>query len=543
MKDFIMQHCKIIKAVSFFLVIIFCAAATGAHAVETGEILELTPSPVQDLKREFRTWSLDYRELSLFEGKLNISWLTKTPTNSVIVRAYSNESAGDLPWKLKLISPVFDINLDGAPNGPINVTVKYAKANNYFKQLYYFDNQSLSWKALPSTDVPEESLIRAVIKEPQVRIAVFVNEEVLTVGKASWYAYKPGMFCASPDFPKGSRLRVTNTETGKSIEVTVNDWGPERKLHPDRVVDLSKEAFKEIAPLGQGVAKVSVSPIDITPDRYGRVLGVKEEAVASQPKLTAREAIVFNEDTGKTLLSKNSGHVVPIASLTKIVAAAVYLKHQPDLNLKVDYQDRDAKFNGLYAPLSEAALINFKNNDRMLAKDMLYAALVASANNAVESLVRVSGLSREQFVEEMNALVKSWGALDTRFTEPSGLSAKNVSSAKDYAIITREAFKDPAVKEATTTAKYTIKFLNRPATKTITNTNQLIVDQAQENLKLAQLGINGSKTGYTKEAGYCLMTRVKSVNGQFTIVTFGAPSRETSFSEMMDLIKYAYLKS
>jgi hypothetical protein len=80
-------------------------------------------------------------------------------------------------------------------------------------------------------------------------------------GSASWYKYKDCRCAASPDFPKGTRVRVTSQLTGKYTVVRINDWGPERNIFPERVIDLDAVAFKEFAPLGAGVIRVSVEPI------------------------------------------------------------------------------------------------------------------------------------------------------------------------------------------------------------------------------------------------------------------------------------------
>ena len=83
----------------------------------------------------------------------------------------------------------------------------------------------------------------------------------------------------------------------------------------------------------------------------------------------------------------------------------------------------------------------------MTVEDLLYSTLVGSANNTAESLVRASGLSRAEFVARMNSMAKELGAYNTRFVEPSGLSPDNVSSAYDYAIISREIFKNSLIEK------------------------------------------------------------------------------------------------
>ncbi len=81
-------------------------------------------------------------------------------------------------------------------------------------------------------------------------------------GRASWYGYKGCNCAASPDFPKGSYVKVTSLkDPKKSVVVRINDYGPDRKIFPERVIDLDKVAFKKLAGLGSGVIDVKVEPL------------------------------------------------------------------------------------------------------------------------------------------------------------------------------------------------------------------------------------------------------------------------------------------
>lgn len=80
-------------------------------------------------------------------------------------------------------------------------------------------------------------------------------------GGASWYAFKGGMFAASTTIPKGKYAKVTKVDSGTSIIVQINDYGPHAGIHPDRVIDLDAVAFKKLAPLGKGVIQVKVEEI------------------------------------------------------------------------------------------------------------------------------------------------------------------------------------------------------------------------------------------------------------------------------------------
>jgi|GEM_PF-167913 len=450
----------------------------------------------------------------------------------------------ELPWNQKKISEIYSYqvadNTALDKSKPMVVKIAYQAGNKQFKQVYLYNSVKKTWQALPTTDYPQDNLVKAIVKDSQAIVAVFAKPGTLTVGKASWYKYKGGDFAASPDFPKGSKLRVTNNANGKSVEVIVNDWGPERDKHPDRAIDLDKVAFAKIASTGDGIINVTVSPIQIAPDTNGRTLGVKADGLGNLPILVSKSVMVINDNDNEVWLDKNSNQTRPIASLTKVVAMSVYLSLQPDLDRELIYKTDDEKMNYRYCQPWESAKVNIKDNTKLSARDLFNSALVGSANNAVESLVRQSGLSRDSFIAKMNETAKQWGAVNTNFVEPSGLSNKNVSSAKDYALMIREAMKNEIIAKASVQASYV--FTAGGVKHNLKNTNKLIVQQAQANLKAENYPIIASKTGFLNEAGYCLMTRVRQADQSFTIVSLGAPTREASFNEMADLINYLKFK-
>ena len=174
-----------------------------------------------------------------------------------------------------------------------------------------------------------------------------------------------------------------------------------------------------------------------------------------------------------------------------------------------------------------------KEGDKITIRDLLYSSLVGSTNNTVETLVRVSGLKRAEFINRMNKTVKKWGTKNTNFVEPTGLSSKNVSSSLDYAIITKEAFKDGNLAKLASTAVYTVKINN--VKKTIKNTNSLVGSKTYD--------VIGSKTGFTNEAGNCLMTRVELKNKKNIIaVVLGNELKKDSTADVEKLIEYASWK-
>lgn len=130
------------------------------------------------------------------------------------------------------------------------------------RRIYYYNGVKSQWEELPSEDRPDEGSVRALIHLPYARLAIFEDEETSETGKASWYAYKGCDCAASPDYPKGTELLVTRLDdTTKQVVVTVNDYGPDRSVHPDRVIDLDSVAFKQLGYLWEGILFVSVTPI------------------------------------------------------------------------------------------------------------------------------------------------------------------------------------------------------------------------------------------------------------------------------------------
>lgn len=113
-------------------------------------------------------------------------------------------------------------------------------------------------------EIDRKIVSRTIINPPANRIEKHgrkLDVEATEYGRGSWYAYKGCLCAAHPFFPKGSFLRVTNQENGKSVIITVNDFGPNQTIHPDRLIDLDAEAFKLLAPLGQGTIQVKVEKL------------------------------------------------------------------------------------------------------------------------------------------------------------------------------------------------------------------------------------------------------------------------------------------
>ena len=514
--------------------LIFFLLLNQAIAEEQIELQEESLNKNFSIRLDKATIAKGYT-VSAFNDDIKLSLVPGILSEDTLVDVVELNEVMPEPWNIDMLSKIYQfefLNKNAYDNHkPFYIQISYEEESDRHKQAFYYDKNYEAWKPLPTKDHPEDRFVRTLIHLPYARIAVFSYPEVMGVGRASWYAYKPGNFAASPDFPKGSKLRVTNLDNDKFVDVIINDYGPDRFLHPDRVIDLEKNAFARLDSIGAGMLDVKVEPLYIAPNPDGTILGITEAGALEKPTINLKAGILMNERTGEILWEKNSSSTLPLASLTKMVAMKVFLDEKPSLNKVISYSIKDEEYNHEYCKPWESAKLQVEDGETMTIEDMVYASLVGSANNAVETLVRVSGLERGNFIKLMNESVKKWGASTTIFVEPTGLSPDNLSSAKDYAIITKEVLKHPIIQKASTMEKYEFTTINTEDFHRLRNTNKII--------NTDKFHINGSKTGYLDEAGYCLMTRIDTGNGLNLItVTFGAQTRDQSFNETTDLMQY-----
>jgi hypothetical protein len=123
------------------------------------------------------------------------------------------------------------------------------------------NNANEDWEELPSYTDYEKGIVWAKAGSFRGEVQITENHGIMEVGVASWYKYKDCDCAASPDFKKGTKVKVTNLKNGKSIVLRINDWGPERDKFPDRVIDLDVTAFKKLANKRGGLIHVRVEKL------------------------------------------------------------------------------------------------------------------------------------------------------------------------------------------------------------------------------------------------------------------------------------------
>lgn len=218
--------------------------------------------------------------------------------------------------------------------------------------------------------------------------------------------------------------------------------------------------------------------------------------------LKSSVALVIDQETNEVLFSKNEQAVLPIASLTKLMTGLIIseAKLPMDEVLTITQADVDTE---------KGSTSRLKVGTQLPRREMLHLALMSSENRAASALGRTYPGGLQTFVGLMNAKARQLGMLDTHYVEPTGLSSKNQSSAKDLALLVNQASEDAMLREFSTTPGRQVAVGRQ--TLQYNNTNRLVKSPAWD--------IGVQKTGYISEAGQCLVMQAK-VSGRKLIMVF-----------------------
>ena len=225
---------------------------------------------------------------------------------------------------------------------------------------------------------------------------------------------------------------------------------------------------------------------------FGDVAGLHRAPDALALKSSV--AFVIDQDTKEVLLHKNELAVLPIASLTKLMTGVLI----SEARLPMDDVD-----------MEKGSRSRLTVGTRLSRGELLHLALMSSENRAAYALGRTFPGGMPHFVSLMNAKAAELGMAATSYVEPTGLSSKNQSSAKDLATLVNYAYADPTLREYSTSPGHQVEVGRR--TLQFNNTNRLV--------KNPDWDIGLQKTGYISEAGQCLVMQVK-VAGRKIIMVF-----------------------
>lgn len=209
--------------------------------------------------------------------------------------------------------------------------------------------------------------------------------------------------------------------------------------------------------------------------------------------LYSNAALVFDHQTGATLFQKNANAIHSIASLTKLMTAIVVLDSglALDATIRVENDDID---------LERGSRSKMRIGEILARRDMLRLALMSSENRAASALARTHHGGRDAFVAAMNRRAAQIGMSSTWFVDSSGLSSRNVSTARDMAKLVAAAAKYELIRDYSTTPQVSLTRLDSGTQINYVNTNLLLRHDTGWDINL-------SKTGYLNEAGYCLVLR------------------------------------
>ena len=252
----------------------------------------------------------------------------------------------------------------------------------------------------------------------------------------------------------------------------------------------------------------------------GRALGSITACGAEPPEISAKAAVVISADTGEVIYAHNAAEKLPMASTTKIMTTLLCLES-----------------GGLYDEFTvdseaikvEGSSMGLREGDTVTKYALCCGMLLPSGNDAANAAaVKISG-SIEKFAELMNKRAREMGLSKTYFVTPSGLEGEgHGSSAADMALLAREALKNDIFREICSQTSLKLRFGDPPYERWLKNTNRL--------LTMCD-GVYGVKTGFTDEAGRCLVSACERDGKDLICVTL---NDRNDWNDHMALYDYGF---
>jgi D-alanyl-D-alanine carboxypeptidase (penicillin-binding protein 5/6) len=249
-------------------------------------------------------------------------------------------------------------------------------------------------------------------------------------------------------------------------------------------------------------------------------LGNKVSTKLQAPNISAGSALIYDTTSKQVLYSKDPKQRLPMASLTKIMTAVIAMENKKkDDQYKVSQEDL----------VGEDAM-GLTAGETLTLSDLLYGIMLNSGNDAAETLATNFPKGRNAFIKAMNDKIKTLGLSDTNFTNPSGLEGdgKQYTTAYDLLVITQYALTNfPLFDQVVSTFDYNIPY---------SSLHKAFYLENQTNLLTSYPGVKGVKTGYTPEAGLCLVTYLDYDGHKIIGVILGSDDRR---GEMIELLDYS----
>jgi D-alanyl-D-alanine carboxypeptidase (penicillin-binding protein 5/6) len=259
-----------------------------------------------------------------------------------------------------------------------------------------------------------------------------------------------------------------------------------------------------------------------SPSPFPSVLRTPPPAGLEPPTLDAASAVLIDLQTGQSLFGVNAGEKRPVASLTKIMTAYLVLSRtSPSDSVTVSDEASSGREVGISSLGLEAGEV-------ISVRELLYALLLQSANDAAVALAEHLGGTEAGFVEMMNRTASRLGMTRTAFASPNGLDDTGYSTARDLARLTRAAYRLPGFGTVVATRTHSISSPDGEP-RVIQNRNALLWLYA---------GAIGVKTGFTSAAGFCIIATAEREDERLLAVVLG--ERHEAFSDAAALLNYGF---
>jgi serine-type D-Ala-D-Ala carboxypeptidase (penicillin-binding protein 5/6) len=243
------------------------------------------------------------------------------------------------------------------------------------------------------------------------------------------------------------------------------------------------------------------------------------------PHITSKAGVVMDMETGTVLYSWNADKQLEMASTTKMMTAIIILE-----SMSLDEQVKVPAA----ATVVAGSTLGLLRGETFTVRQLLYAMLVPSANDAAVTLAVAQAGSVNAFVEEMNARAEQMGLTNTHFVNDCGLHADDhYSSARDLAKIASYAMHNQNFRKIVSTKEYTLPHAGGVTNRVIKTSNELLQDYSW---------VNGIKTGSTPYAGYCLVSSATKDGLTLISVVLGAADQDTRESESKALLEYGFAR-
>jgi len=269
------------------------------------------------------------------------------------------------------------------------------------------------------------------------------------------------------------------------------------------------------------IAVESAVPATSTPS--GLIVALKQQDQHSAPvkiannslgvAVTSQSAVVIDINSQAVLWEKNKDEQRSIGSITKLMTALIFLQSNISLDTSIEIIDSDRLPGGKK---------NFELGEKVALKDILAAALIASDNDAAMILARATGLPLTEFVEKMNQKATTLGLAHSRFSDPTGLSADNQSTAAEVARLAQVAFAKEEIRKLVAQSSYDF----------ISLSGQVHHLRSTNKIAKSFLQVTAAKTGYIEKAGHCLVAEVQDGNHRIITVTLGSATESNRFQDV-----------